>query len=89
MNKINAIFYTKEKFGKKFRETVDTDNEYLYSKGRYPTKIKEEDLPEDYIKFRSRAIWYMTGYVKTSGVFDIKYKAMKLNHLFKDDYIYI
>ena len=50
MKKINAYFYTRGKFGKDFRETVDTNNEYLYSRGHYPTKIKKEDLPEDYIR---------------------------------------
>lgn len=40
MSRIKALFYTKGKFGKGFRETLDRDNEYLYSKGRYPTKIK-------------------------------------------------
>ena len=89
MSKITANIYTIGKFGKRIREIIDTDNEYLYSQGRYPTKIKKEDLPEDYIEFRSRAIWYMTGYIKTSGIVDINYKAMKINHLFKDDYLYI
>ncbi len=89
MKKINAYFYTKGKFGKNLREVLNQDNEYLYSLGIYPTKIKKEDLPEEYIEFRSRAIWYMTGYVKTSGVVDIDYSAMKINHLFKDDYLYI
>ena len=31
----------------------------------------------------------MTGFLKTSGIVDIQYKMSKLNHLFKDDYIYI
>ena len=89
MKKINAYFYTQGKFGKHFRETVDTKNEFLYSRGHYPTKIKKEDLTEDYIEFRSRVIWYMTGYLKTSGIVDIDYKALEINHLFKDDYLYI
>ena len=90
MNKrIKAICYTKGHFGKGFREIVDTDNEYLYSMGTYPTKLKKEDLPEDYIEFKSRVIWYMTGYLKTTGVVDIGYQARKINHLFKDDYLYI
>lgn len=89
MKKINANVYTKGKFGKRPRKIIDTDNEYLYSNGRYPTKIKKEDLPEDYIEFKSRVIWYMTGYLKTSNVIDVKYMATKLNHLFKDDYLYI
>jgi hypothetical protein len=89
MKKINTLFYTKGHFGKGFREIIDTDNEFLYSRGHYPTKLKKEDLPEDYIEFQSRVIWYMTGYLKTSGVVDIGYKAMKINHLFKDAYLYI
>lgn len=43
MKKINATVYTKGKFGKGFRKTLDTENEFLYSQGRYPTKIKKED----------------------------------------------
>lgn len=31
----------------------------------------------------------MVGYIKTSGVVDIDYHALKINHLFKDDYLYI
>ena len=81
--------YTEGKFGEKYREILDTNNKYLYSQGRYHTKIKKEDLTEDYIKFKSRAIWYMTGYIRTSGVVDIGYTYIKENHLFKDDYLYI
>lgn len=90
MVKINSNWYTKGKFDRKnWRNTLDIDNEYLYSKGRYPTKIREEDLPKDYTKFQSRTIWYMTGFVKTSGVKDLYYTYVKENHLFKDDYLYI
>lgn len=89
MKKLNSYLYTKGKFGKELREILDTDTEYLYSKGRYKTKIREEDLSSDYVKFHSRTIWYMIGYIKTSGVIDINYEAAKLNHLFKDDYLYI
>lgn len=31
----------------------------------------------------------MTGFLKTSGIVDIGYRWAKVNHLFKDDYIYI
>ncbi len=89
MKKIKALCYTKGHFGKNIREILDTDNKNLYSMGRYPTKIVKEDLPEYYIEFSSRTIWYMTGYLKTAGVVDIEYKATKINHLFKDDYLYI
>ena len=87
--RIKSYIYTQGKFGKGFRETLDTENIFLYSHGRYPTKITAEDLPKDYIKIHSRVIWYMTGYLKTSGIVDIQYRWVGENHLFKDDYIYI
>lgn len=90
MSRINSNWYTKGKFDRKnWRNTIDTENEFLYSKGRYPTKIRKEDLPKDYVKFQSRTICYMTGFVKTSGVKDLYYTYIKENHLFKDDYLYI
>lgn len=87
--RVNANVYTCGKFGKRPRETCDTKNPFLYSGGRYPTKIKREDLPDDYIEIRSRVIWYMTGYLRTSGIVDMRYKWRRINHLFKDDYLYI
>lgn len=48
--RINSFIYTYGKFGKGFREIPDTENKFLYSHGRYPTKNVAEDLPEDYIK---------------------------------------
>lgn len=40
MTRINSNWYTKGKFDRKnWRNTLDTENEFLYSKGRYPTKI--------------------------------------------------
>lgn len=89
MKKINADWYSKGKLDRKTWRPTDEKNKFLYSKGFYPTKIKEEDLSKDYIKIRSRTIWYMTGFVKTSGVKDLYYTYLKENHLFKDDYLYI
>lgn len=88
-SRFNAILYTQGRFGKRLRETLDTDNPYLYSFGQYPTKITAEMLPEEYLQIRSRSIWYMTGYLRTSGIVDIKYRWSKWNHLFKDDYLYL
>lgn len=87
--RIGANLYTQGKFGKRLRETLDTENPFLYSDGRYPTKLTAADLPEDYIKIHSRVIWYMKGYLRTSGIVDMKYTWVRENHLFKDDYIYI
>ena len=87
--RISSNLYTHGKFGRRVREIVDTNNPFLYSCGRYLTKITPDDLPEDYIKIHSRAIWYMSGYLKTSGIVDMYYTYCKENHLFKDDYIYL
>ncbi len=87
--RLKQLFYTQGRFGKGYRETLDIDNPYLYARGHYPTKLTKEDMPEDYIKFFSRSIWYMTGYIKTSGIVDLYYTYAHFNHLFKDDYIYI
>lgn len=87
--RFNSPLYTEGRFGKRLRETRDEDNQYLYSKGIYPTKIKKEELPEDYIRIMSRTHWYLWGYLKTSGIVDMKYEMCKINHLFKDDYLYI
>ena len=85
MKKIKALCYTKGHFGKNIREILDTDNKNLYSMGRYPTKIVKEDLPEYYIEFSSRTIWYMTGDLKPAGVVDIESNATKWNQVGRDD----
>lgn len=87
--RIGVNVYTQGKFGKAFREILDTENPFLYSDGRYPTKLTAADLPEDYIEIHSRVIWYMKGFLKTAGITDLKYRWVRENHLFKDDYIYI
>ncbi len=87
--RVTADFYTKGKFGKGYRQTECQDNPFLYSLGQYPTKITEEDLPDYYIPIHCRTIWYMQGFLKTSGIADMDYTYFKENHLFKDDYIYI
>ena len=89
MKRLNSFIYTKGKFCRGYGRPVDTDTEYLYSKGRYKTKIKKEDLTDDYIEIHSRVIEYMTGYLKTSGIVDIDYQYILENHIFKDDYLYI
>lgn len=87
--RVVAAIYTHGKFGNHIRETLDTGNPYLYSGGTYPTKLTDADMPEWYIPIHSRSIWYMTGFLRTSGIVDMDYTYCKENHLFKDDYIYI
>lgn len=87
--RIAAKFYTMGKFGRKERRVLDEDNPFLYSQGRYPTKITREDLPEDFIEICGPVTWYMTGYLKTSGIVDLAYTWGKFNHLFKDDFLFL
>lgn len=89
MKKFNSFLYTQGKFGHSIGEVLDDNNPYLYSKGKYSTKLIKDDLPEYYVKIKSRTISYMVGYLKVVDVKDIKYHAVHLNHLFKDDFLYI
>ena len=82
-NRELAYLYTRGRFVKTYGKILDSDNEYLYEKGKYPSKIKREDLPEDYIEIRSKSIWNMIGYLKTSGILekmDEKRKWLKENY---------
>jgi len=63
------------------------ENNYLFSKGIYRTKIKEEDLPSYYIK-----LWLYPRYefISLKGIKDILYKPCFLtNHWRKDDTLFI
>lgn len=84
--KLNSYLYT---CGKIDAYRGSSEDPYLYSKGRYATKITAEDLTDDYVKIRSRVIGYMDGYLKTSGIVDIQYRPTRINHMFKDDFLFI
>jgi len=88
MKQINAFLYTQEKISNNSQDKDKQDN-YLYSKGIYKTTLEKEDLTPDYLEFSCKTINYVTGYVKTSRVIDIKYKATKDSSLFENDYLYI
>ena len=86
--KLNSPVYTLGRMCK-YRRTEDSDSGTLYSHGEYKTKIRVEDLSEDYIKCHARVFSYLFGFVKTSGVKYVAYTYCKENHVFKDDYLYI
>lgn len=72
--------------GKEHRYVQDP-NGYLYSKAKYNTKIKPEDLPEWYIygRFHKRF-----GYLSAKGVVDLYYIPNKtFNHFLRDDNLII
>lgn len=87
MRKINSILYINGKRKNLYIES--NDSEYLYSYGRYRTKIKPKDLPDDYIKIRCSLTGYKDGYLKTSGVEDIDFYSFNESHLFRDDCVII
>lgn len=74
-DRINGHYYYKDK-----------DN-YLFSEGIYKTKIKEEDLPNYYIK-----VWLYPRYkyISLKNIRDIYYRpSFFTNHWRKDDSLYI
>ena len=65
---------------------IDKDN-YLFSKGIYKTKIKEEDLPYYFVK-----IWLYPRYeyISLKGIKYIHYRpSFFTNHWRKDDFLFI
>jgi len=89
--KINASYYAEElrKYDKKKKTFYKVKNgDFLYSKGRYRTKITAKDLPDDYI--RGMFSKYVYGYLRTSGVTDLYYLPNHhSNHILKDDFLFI
>lgn len=65
------------------------DGGYLYSGWgtRYPTKLKPEDLPDDYVQVFAIS---KHGYLRVSGVSDLVYYRCPFNnHWLRDDFLYI
>ena len=89
MKKLNSYWYSVEDIRRVNRKLcyVTDPNGYLYSKAKYNTKIKPEDLPEWYIygRFHKRF-----GYLSAKGVVDLYYIPNKIfNHFLRDDNLII
>lgn len=85
---LKSNLYTFGKFGKSLRETIDTQT--LYDRGKIKAKIKPSDISDDdYCPIHCKDIWYMDGFIRTSTIRHIAYQPSHMNHLFKDDTIYI
>lgn len=66
---------------------IEDENGYLFSQGRYRTKIQPDDLPELYVYGRFYKRW---GYMSAKGVKYLCYRPnMVFNHMFKDDFLFI
>lgn len=86
MSRVHANYYSSEiyKLGVGFR--VNTP--YLYSEGRYKTKITADDLSPWYLS--GLYYGYVHGYLNTKGVTKLIYSPnLYVNHMFKDDFLYI
>lgn len=66
---------------------IEDENGYLFSQGRYKTKIRPDDLPEWYVRGYFYKRW---GYMSAKGVKYLHYRPnMTFNHMFKDDFLFI
>ena len=70
-------------------EVKKLKNDCLYYSGlnrNYATKIKKEDLPENFMNFWDGISW---NFLNSAGVVDILYQPVINNHVFRDDSLYI
>ena len=85
-----SFYYHDGKFkysrGRGWYYYTDKDN-YLFSRGIYKTKIRENDLPDYFVK-----LWLYPRYkyVSLKGIVDVYYRpCFFTNHYRKDDLLYI
>lgn len=84
---LKTNLYTFGKFGKSLYEIIDPST--LYDRGKMKAKIKAEQLSPDFCKIHCKSIWYMDGFIKISTIRHIAYEPSFLNHILKDDCLYI
>lgn len=103
MSKKFATWYTSERWQKPTDEQARTYEDFfgrkpyklicksedgtLFSKAHYPTKILPDELPSSFIHAR---IGKLFGYYDASRVVGVAYRPNKwINHLFRDDSLYL
>ena len=86
--KIRANLYLNSKIMYKPLRAVSDSQGYLYSDGRYPTKILPSDLPEWFVY---GYLYKRHGYISAKGVKHLLYVPNYAfdNHLHKDDILFI
>jgi len=87
---ISATLYLESRISKINHQLIveDSPDGYLFSHGRYPTKILPEDLPEWFIY---GYLYKRHGYISAKGVKHLIYSPNYFvdNHLYKDDLLAI
>ena len=90
MKKLRSTLYMETHRVRQDRRTLfETHPDgYLYSSGKYPTKIKAEDLPEWFVR---GYIYKSYGFISARGVKHLLYvpNYRVENHLFKYDSLFI
>ncbi len=86
MSRLHANYYSCGKY--RFATPAPTDESVLYSEGRYKTKLTGHDMPPWYMC--GRYYGYAQGFLNTKDVAKLIYsRNFHINHMFKDDYLYI
>lgn len=86
MSRLHANYYSCGKY--RFATPAPTDESFLYSDGRYKTKMTAHDMPPWYMC--GRYYGYAQGFLNTKDVAKLIYSPnFHFNHMFKDDFLYI
>ena len=87
--KITANLYTETRIARNnSKDTwIQKEHNFLFSQGKYNTKITANDLPEWFVK---GCYYRHSGYLSARGVVALFYRPNYVfNHMFKDDFLYI
>ena len=85
--RLTATLYMESPLSKHFFDGEPSPNGYLYSYGKYPTKILPSVLPPWYVR---GYMYKRQGYMSAKGVKHLLYVPnYTFNHLFKDDSLFI
>lgn len=86
MSRMYANYYSFGKYA--FWAYAPADESFLYSDGRYKTKMTANDMPPWYMC--GRYYGYAQGFLNTKDVAKLIYSPnFHFNHMFKDDFLYI
>lgn len=85
--RFKAHIYTTERISLSYLNRNSKDlNGFLFSQGIYRTHISAEDLPQWYV---NGLIYKTNGYISAKGTHHLIYKPCFMNHLYKDDLLFI
>lgn len=87
--KITANLYTETRIARNSSKDtwIQKEHNFLFSQGKYNTKITANDLPEWFVK---GCYYRHSGYLSARGVVALFYRPNYVfNHMFKDDFLYI